>query len=175
MSFFAIQVVTGKEDCFKDNFNVGRPDIQCFNIKKKMTIRRKGKMVQEITCLFPGYLFLVYPEEQLSPGLIHDLRKANWFLRILPATERTSPLNDRDSALINQLISFGKEIGPSLVAFTPDKKIRVIKGALMGLEGLIVSVNRRKRRVRVKTQLSDSPFVFDLSIDILETVEEQQK
>jgi len=172
MSFFAIQVVTSKEDSFKDNFRATWPDIQFFNIKKRMKIRRRGKEIQEVACLFPGYLFLGCPDDQLPAQFVHDLKKANWFVRVLPSTDRITPLNERDSALIAQLLSFGKEIGPSLVMFTPDKKIRVIKGALSGLEGMIVSVNRRKKRVRIKTQLSDAPFVFDLSIDIIEVVEE---
>lgn len=172
MSFFAIQVVTSKEDSFKDNFGATWPDIQVFNIKKRMSIRRRGKTVQEVTCLFPGYLFLACSDDHLPAQFVHDLKKTNWFVRVLPSTDGITPLNDRDSALLAQLLSFGKEIGPSLVTFTPDKKIRVIKGALIGLEGSIVSVNKRKKRVRIKTQLSDAPFVFDLSIDIIEVVEE---
>lgn len=175
MSFFAIQVMTTKEDAFKDAIAPKWPDIQFFNIKKQMRVRRRGKVSTQTSCLFPGYLFLSYEEDELPPGLIRDLRRTTGFVRVLPSTDNISPLNDRDAALITRLLSFGKEIGPSLITFTPDKKIKVVKGALEGLEGMIVSVNRRKRRVRIKTQLSDAPFVFDLSIDILEVVEETNR
>lgn len=172
MSYFAIQVMTTKEDAFKDALLSMWPDIQIFNIKKQMRIRKRGKLVTQSSCLFPGYLFVSCKGDTLPPEFIRDLRKTNGFVRVLPSTDRISPLNERDTALITRLLSFGREIGPSLVTFTPDKKIKVIKGALEGLEGMIVSVNKRKRRVKIKTQLSDAPFVFDLSIDILEVVEE---
>lgn len=173
MRFFAVQVVSGREDSFIELFSKSRPDLIFHNIKKKMKIRRYGKLVHQVSCVFPGYLFFQYPDDKLSPGVVMALKHSKYFVRILPATDKIIPLSERDAEIIRQFVSFGKEIGPSLVTFDEKNRIRVIKGALFGLEGFIVRVDKRKRRVKVKMDLSDSPILFDLGFDILETIGEK--
>ena len=93
-------------------------------------------------------------------------------MRILPATESIKPLNDRDAEIIRHLLSFGKEIGPSLVTFDENKRIKVIRGPMMGMEGLIIKVDMRKKRAKVRLEMNDSPITFDLGFDILESIKE---
>jgi len=42
----------------------------------------------------------------------------------------------------------------------------------MGLEGCIVKVNKRKRRAKIRLDMNDSPILFDLSFEILESLKE---
>lgn len=170
MNFFALQVMSGREDAYIELFSRIRPDQTVYNIKKKIQTRKQGKSVSLVSPVFPGYLFFQHPDEKPTPELIRALKRVRNFMRVLPATDAIKPLNDRDAQIIGQLLSFGREIGPSLVMFDENNRIKVIRGPLMGLEGRIIKVDRRKRRAKIQLEMNDSPISFDLGFDVLEAV-----
>jgi len=172
MNFFAIQIMSGREDAYAELFSKSRPDFSLYSIKKKLPSRKKGKPISKVSCVFPGYLFFQAEGEKPSPGIISALKRTRNFMRILPATDNIKPLNDRDAEIIRHLLSFGKEIGPSLVTFDENKRIKVIRGPMMGMEGLIIKVNMRKKRAKVRLEMNDSPITFDLGFEILESIKE---
>ncbi|HCO48434.1 MAG TPA: hypothetical protein DIT55_02970 [Spirochaetaceae bacterium] len=172
MSFFALQVMSGREDTFIELFSKARPDQALYNIKKKIRTRRKGKQITHMTCLFPGYVFFQSEGDKPSPETIRALKRTRHFMRILPATDSIKPLCDRDTDIIRHLVSFGREIGSSLVMYDENNRIKVIQGPLMGLEGKIVKVDRRKRRAKIQLEMNDSPITFDLGFDLLEAVKD---
>jgi transcriptional antiterminator NusG len=71
-------------------------------------------------------------------------------------------------------VAFGGEIGSSLVAFDENNRITVIQGPMMGMEGRIIKVDRRKKRAKVRLEMNDSPISFDLSFEVLESIKEEQ-
>lgn len=174
MKFFAIQVMTGCEDFYIELFSKTREDHPLYSIKKKMPSRRKGKTIVLTNSLFPGYIFFQYPGERPSPELISSLRRIRTFTRFLPASDNIKPLNEHDAEIIRHLLSFGKELGPSLVMFDENNRIKVIKGPLLGMEGKIIKVDRRKRRAKIRLEMNDSPMTFDLAFDVMETIKDAQ-
>jgi transcriptional antiterminator NusG len=172
MNFFAIQVMSGREDAYVELFSKTRPDQNVHNIKKSIRTRKKGKLINQITCVFPGYLFFQCSGDKPSPELLMTLKRTRNFMRVLPATDNIKPLNDRDTEIIRRLLSFGKEIGPSQVMFDENNRIKVIRGPMMGMEGMIIKVNKRKRRAKIRLDMNDSPISFDLSFEILEAIKE---
>lgn len=173
MNFFAIQVMSGREDAYMELFSKTRPDLTIYNIKKKIRTKRLGKPINHVTCVFPGYLFFQFPDERLSPEVIFTMKRTRHFARLLPATDNIKPLSERDTEIIRRLLSFGREIGPSLVMFDENNRIKVIRGPMMGLEGMIIKVDKRKRRAKIRLEMGDSPISFDLSFDVLESVKEK--
>jgi len=171
MSSYAIQVMSGREDAFVELFGKTSPDTVVHNIKKKMESRRRGKPVTLVNPVFPGYIFLQCQEDMIPPELASALKRTKGFTRILPATDNIKPLDDRDSKIIHQLVSFGKEIGPSLVTFDENNRIKIIEGPLLGMEGRIVRVDRRKRRAKITLELESSSLSFDLSFTVLQKLE----
>ena len=174
MNFFAIQVLTGHEDMFIQFFSKTRPETSVHHIKKQMKSRKLGKPVTLVNSLFPGYLFFQYDGDRPSPELVRAIRRTKYFLRILPSTDKIKPLSERDAEILRKLLAFGGEIGPSLVTFDENNLIKVIRGPMMGLEGRIIKVDRRKKRAKVQLDMNDSPITFDLSFELLETVKEPQ-
>jgi transcription termination/antitermination protein NusG len=174
MNFFAVQVMSGREDVFVELFSKTRPDINIYNIKKKVNTRKAGKPITQISCVFPGYLFFLYPEELPSPSVVYAIRRTKHFIRVLPSTRAIKALGKRDTEILHHLVSFGKEIEPSIVVFDDDKRIRVIQGPLLGFEGRIVKVNRRKKRAKIRLDMDNSPLLFDLSFEVLETLPEKE-
>lgn len=168
MYFYAVQVMSGQEEDFLRFIALSRPDLAFHHIKKSMTIRKAGKHITQSIPLFPGYLFFQWGEPELTPAVISSIRRTRHYIRFLPASDRIAPLNALDSEIIRRLLSLGRELGSSLVTFDENNRIRVIEGPLMGLEGSIVKVNKRKRRAKVALDMNDSPIFFDLSFEVLE-------
>jgi len=169
MKYFAVQIMTGKEDSFIELFGKTSHSTTLHVIKKKIQSKRKGKSVTLINPIFPGYLFFQSEDERPPVSLISALKRTTSFVRVLPATDAIKPLSDRDAEIVRRLLSFGKEIGTSLVTFDENNRIRVIRGPLTGLEGMIVKVDKRKRRAKVMLEMNDSPLSFDLGFDVMET------
>ena len=171
MYFFAIQVMTTREDSFIQLFSKTMPELPIYNIKKKIHSRKLGKQIEQISCVFPGYLFFQQADPAPSPSVVSAIRRTKYFMRVLPGTDRIQPLGTRDMEIVHHLLSFGREIGTSLVTFDENNRIKVLKGPLMGLEGQIVKVNRRKKRAKVRLEMNDSPILFDLGFELLESLE----
>lgn len=171
MNFFAVQVISGREAVYKELFSRHRADITIHHIVKSTPSRKGGKPVKIQSSVFPGYLFIQYPDDTLSSELVQAIRKTKYFLRILPSTDNIQSLCSRDSEIIRHFISFGREIGNSRVIFDENRKIRVIDGPLAGYEGNIVKVNRRKRRATIQLDICNSQMTIILGFEILEALE----
>jgi transcriptional antiterminator NusG len=78
-------------------------------------------------------------------------------------------LEDRDLEIV---LHFIKRVGPvagkSKVYFDENARIVVTDGPLMGLEGKIIKVDKRKERAKIKLDLYDDSFCIDLAFEIIE-------
>ena len=70
--------------------------------------------------------------------------------------------------LLGHFLSFGEVAGQSVVTFDEKRRIRVISGPLLGLDGQIVKVDHRKRRARVRLSLYEESFEIDFEFEALE-------
>ncbi len=167
MQYFAIQIVTRKEDDWLKRIEYHAPGVRFHKIMKKMYIRKQGKTKLENAPVFPGYLFFEYDGDVLPVEVLHIIRHSRFFIRFLPNNESPRPLNQRDSEIIRHFVHFGSIIPPSLVKFDENQKIRVVQGPLQGIEGFIVKVDRRKQRVKVRLTIADSVMTLDLAYEVL--------
>ncbi len=175
MYFFAMQIMTGQEEAYVDLYQKTYGEIRLHAIKKTILSRKKGKAVNLTSMMFPGYLFFQCDQELPPASVVGGLKRTRNFVRILPSTNGIKPLGERDTAIIRHLVSYGQTIGTSLVTFDENNRIKVIQGPLAGLEGMIVKVDRRKRRAKVRLDLNNSPIVFDLGYESIETAAETPK
>lgn len=171
MRYFAIQVVTRRENDWLKRIEHQLPGVRFHKIMKQMFIRKKGKTKLEDSLVFPGYIFFEHEGEALPLQVLHLIRHSRFFIRFLPSNESPRPLNLKDSEIINHFVHFGSLVTPSLVRFDENQKIRVIQGPLQGIEGFIVKVDRRKQRVKVRLTIAESVMTLDLAYEVLETEE----
>ena len=171
MQYFVIQVRTGFEDKFTRLAlqGIDSDRERLFWPRRRLSIRKRGKRRDVEIAVFPGYVFL--EAETLESTTYWTLRRANGFLHFLPDNTRVEPLSGADRDLIRHFLSFGEVLDKSKVQFDENKRIRVIHGALKGLEGRIVKVDRRKQRAKVSLSLYESPFLIDFGFDVLETMD----
>lgn len=171
MRYYAIQIVTRREDDWLKRIEGQLQGVKFHKIMKKMYIRRQGTTKLEDSPVFPGYVFFEYSGETLPLDILHSIRHSRFFIRFLPNNETPRPLNPRDSEIIGHFVRFGGLIPPSLVRFDENQKIRVIQGPMQGIEGYIIKVDRRKQRAKVRLTIADSVMLLDLAFEVMETEE----
>ena len=141
--------------------------------RRSLTIRRKGKNQHSLAPIFPGYLF--YEADEIHPDIYWTLRRLSGFIRFLKSNTAIEPLGGSERALLLHFLSFGEIVDKSLVYFDENRRIRVVRGPLKGLEGEVVKVDKRKKRAKVRLAMYDERFLVDFGFDVLEPAEGHEK
>ncbi|MGI5173988.1 antiterminator LoaP [Treponema sp. OMZ 840] len=170
MKYFAVQVRTLKEDSYIAQLNEYlrfRHDKQEFMFpKRKLSVRRMGKTSDEIRPVFPGYIFVA--ADEIDPELFNIMRGTKNFTRFLKNNKEITPITGRDLTVLQHFLHFGGLADTSLVTFDENDRIIVKSGPMQGLEGLIVKVDKRKKRAKISLDFANENFLIDLAFDVLE-------
>ena len=135
--------------------------------RRRIDIRRRGIMQQSTASVFPGYIFVEAEKEDI---IAHQwaFRRTKDFYRFLKSNQDICPLGGRDLELVMHfIIRAGPIAGISRVYFNENARIVVTEGPLMGLEGKIIKVDKRKKRAKVKLSLYDDSFAIDLAFEVM--------
>jgi transcriptional antiterminator NusG len=171
MNYYVLHVKTNSEELFIDRANkaLQKKEVnqEFFFPKRKLYVRRRGKRIEEVKPVFPGYVFL--GADEISPDLYQALKRTKFFFRFLKDNHDVRPLCGADLDILAKFLSFGPVAEVSKVTFDENDRIVVSGGGpLSGLEGSIIKVNKRKQRVKVRVDFSYQSFVFDLSYEVIE-------
>ena len=169
IKYYAMQVKTSAEDKFIRHFKALHPEVPfpLFFPQRRIDVRRGGVVRQSIAAVFPGYVFVEIEDGDI---LTHQwaFRRTDGFYRFLRSNQNIRPLANRDLELV---LHFIKKVGPiagiSKVYFNENSRIVVTEGPLMGLEGKIVKVDKRKGRAKIKLDLYDDSFAIDLAFEVI--------
>jgi transcriptional antiterminator NusG len=173
MKYYAIQVKTRAEEKYINLYRALHPErpVEIYFPKRSVDIRRRGIMVHGTPAIFPGYIFLELDDDTDIRDYQWDFRKTDGFFRFLKSNQNICPLLDRD---LEMVLHFIKRVGPiagkSKVYFDENSRIVVTEGPLVGLEGKIVKVDRRKGRAKIKLDLYDDSFTIDLGFEVIGTL-----
>jgi transcription termination/antitermination protein NusG len=171
MLYYAIQVRTTEEDEFVKRVGTSPllSDERFFVPKRVVDIRKNGKVKKnQVLTIFPGYVFL--ETEELTIDQFWVLRRTDGFYRFLRDNQDRTPLVDSDKELLLHFISLGERADKSKVIFDENDRIVVLDGALKGLEGSIVKVDRRRGRAKVRLDFCQAGFLVDLGFEVVERV-----
>jgi transcriptional antiterminator NusG len=171
MKYYAMQVKTRGEEKYVRLFKALHPDcgVEIHFPKRKIDIRRKGAIVHSTPAVFPGYIFVEIDEEDSIYQYHWLFRRTDGFFRFLKSNQNILPLADRDLETVLHFIKrTGGLAGTSKVYFNENSRIVVAEGPLMGLEGKIIKVDKRKGRARIKLDIYDDSFAIDLGFEIIE-------
>lgn len=169
MSWYVIFVETGFEEdvCLfieKLRIKVYR-DIE-YNLlvpKRKIYERKQGVRKEVIKKLFPGYVLVetdkiddFYIKARGGPHILKFLKNNYNFLEVsIKEIEQILILVD-NKGLIN--------ISQALVI---NDKIEIIDGPLLGREGIIKKIDKRKGRAKVEFSINYNTLLIDLGIDFI--------
>jgi len=179
MNYYAVQVRTGDEDRFvelarQNIIRSGLPESVSKNLlwpRRTLTEKKRGKIKTSLKPLYPGYLF--YMGEELSPELHWVIRRTPGFFRFLKDNQNIEPLTGRDRETLTHFLRFGEVAEKSKVYFNENNRIIVESGPMKGLEGLIVRVDRRKNRAKIRLSLDKNSLLVDLGFDVIKSSEEK--
>jgi transcriptional antiterminator NusG len=171
MKYYALQVKTRSEEKYIKLLKALHPDIT-FPVhfpRRRIDIRRKGRVIPSTAAVFPGYVFVETGEEDDIIKYQWSFRRTDGFYRFLKSNQNITSLADRD---LEAVLHFIKNVGPvaglSKVYFNENSRIVVIEGPLMGLEGKIIKVDKRKGRAKIKLDLYDDSFSVDLAFELID-------
>ncbi len=169
LQYYAVQVKSRCEDEYVRRLRSDPSLVQVVVLVPKRTVilRKGGIKRRGIAPVFPGYIFLGM-DAAVSPELRWLLRKTPDFYRFLPSNQEPVPLGGRDLDLLTHFISFGERADTSKVSFDENDRIVVMEGPLKGLEGLIVKVDRRKGRAKVRLDMCRNSFLIDLAFSVVD-------
>jgi transcription termination/antitermination protein NusG len=166
--WYALFVLTREEDNVKERLEYRFRDSKLKFIvpKRKLMERKKGKWEEKVRTLLPGYVLAngyMGVEEYYLLGGIPGL------IGVLKDTYEPLEIPEQDIAVLRKLICNGEVIDHSSVLVESGKVI-VVDGPLLGLEGLIQSIDKRKGRAKVRLNFACEPRLVDLSISIIQMV-----
>ncbi len=176
MSFYVVSVHPRREERIVHAAQLLIPtgaELSFFWPRRKLTIRRKGRRVETLAAVFPGYVFI--DAESISSQMYRSLKNLPGFYRFLESNDRIRPLTGRDEEIVAHLVKFGGVIGKSTVTVDENQRIRVLHGPLEGLEGMIVKVDKRKQRAKVRLDLYNESFLVDFGFELLAPDTREQK
>jgi transcriptional antiterminator NusG len=171
MKYYALQVKTRSEEKYIKLLKALHPDIRfpIYFPQRRIDIRRKGRITASTAAVFPGYVFVETGEEDDIVRYQWFFRRTVGFYRFLKSNQNITPLADRD---LEAVLHFIKNVGPvagiSKAYFNEKSRIVVTEGPLMGLEGNIIKVDKRKGRAKIKLDLYDDSFSVDLAFEVID-------
>jgi transcriptional antiterminator NusG len=174
MNYYAIQVRTRAENKFIKLFKALHPEITLpiHFPQRCLDIRRKGKVRPSMSAVFPGYIFIEAENDGEILARQWEFRRTEGFYRFLRSNQDITPLADRDLELVLHFIkNAGPVAGKSKVYFNENSRIVVVEGPLMGLEGRIIKVDKRKGRAKINLDLYNDSFSIDLAFEVIGSLE----
>jgi len=178
MNYYALQVKTKSENKFIKLFKALHPEVNFpfYFPQRRLDIRKNGKIKPSMSAIFPGYIFIEAENDEKVLEHQWDFRRTDGFYRFLRSNQQIMPLADRDLELVLHFIkNSGAVAGRSFVYFNENSRIVVVEGPLMGLEGKIVKVDKRKGRAKVVLDLYDDSFTIDLAFEVIGSTEPVKK
>lgn len=172
MSWYVIFVETGYEDEFCrytdkiKNQRYAGIQYKLLVPKRKIFERKQGIQREVIKTMFPSYVLLetesiyeFYLQAKNSPHIIRFLRDNNYFLEV-----RREEIKQILMMVDSQgLIEMSK-------AFVENDRVRITEGPLLGMEGIIKRIDKRKGRAKVNFTLNEKSLLIDLGIEIMEKI-----
>lgn len=157
-------VKTGAEEKFKSSATeklAQAGDGSKFYFFKKQMMARSGSGFEEP--LFPGYIFM--ETQSLERQTIETLKKVTGFYHFLFDNANPQKLNGNDLAYYSTFRQNGETLGISKARFDENQRIQIVEGPLKGLQGKIIRVNRRCKRVTVQIEM----FGYSKKVDLCYT------
>ena len=129
--------------------------------------RRPGEFVE--APVFPGYLILEV--EKLTGEILSAINEVHEFCCLLPTNERPRAICGGALEELKVFMGHGEYFDISRVAFLPGRRLRAVSGPMVGLEGSVYKVNKKKGRITVASSLSPEGRNFDLLYEEAEAPE----
>lgn len=151
--WYVVQVMRGREEAMAALIERVVPRelaSECFFPRYVTEIKVRGTWVCVEKPLFPGYVIAVSKD---APELCAALRQLGEFAHMLTMDGEPVPLAPEEQQLIGGFTEAGKRVVPMSQAVKVGDTVVITKGPLVGHEGLIREINRRKSTAYLEIDL----------------------
>ena len=163
----AVFVVTGDEDNVKERLKYRFGDQYGFLVpRRKLRERKGGIWSYNIRTLFPGYVLV---NGDIDVNSYYNFKNIPGLLRLLKSGNDILKIDAQEIQVLSKLVCNGETIGISDV-FIENGIVRVIDGPLLSMEGIIMEVNQRKGRARVKLDFLGQERIVEFGVSVLKPV-----
>jgi transcriptional antiterminator NusG len=166
MSWYVLHVLSGEESNVQRRLKRTAPHIQTLVPRRKLIERRQGVNKEVIRTLFPGYIFA---HTSLDHENYYKMADADGVIELLGRPDPL-PVPPHEMAHVLKWCEDSELIGISRVR--DGDRVTVIDGPLKQMEGIIVKVDRRKGRARVRLTLFGQVKEVDFGIEVLDKHEQ---
>lgn len=181
MKWYVLYVKTGKEEEVKTQVQryLDKSQCHCFIPKRKVPERKEGKITHVIKIMFPGYVFLnvsmnfsLYYQIVAIPGVYSLLNYSNkkdinfqyndgeYFFKFIPDGEMNKLL---------ALVNLDNDVMEYSTFLLEEDKIKILAGPLIGMEGYIKKIDRRKQRAKLEMDFMGVKKIIDIGFESLDT------
>lgn len=143
---------------------------RAFSPKQVQHTWSKGKMVDIVHDLLPGYVF-VYREEKIKD--VAALRSVQGVIKCLCSQDKQYELFGADEQFALMLLQKDGVIGKTKV-YEEGQMIRICQGAFEGVETRILRVNRRNMRMQIEIPFAGRPVRTWVEYEIVKAVDEKE-
>jgi len=165
--WYALFVQTGKEDKVKEYIMKSfDSNLRALVPKRKLKERKGGTWSYVIRTLFPGYVLLNGDIDEKKNNYYKDVPGV---IKLLRNDYEPLKIEKHEIQIISRLICNDEIIGFSSVLIKGGSVV-VVDGPLTSMEGLIVDINRRKARAKVRLNFMGEPRIVELGISVLQPV-----
>ena len=151
--WYVIQVINGREDVMRERIERMVPTSamqELFYPQFQTEIKVHGEWVNTTKPLFPGYLIC----DTADPRTVQQyLLRMDDFARVLSQDGQFVPLAKEEVQLIGGFTHRGDRVVPMSEALKDGDQVIVTAGPLLGHEGLIKTINRRKSTAYLELDL----------------------
>lgn len=151
--WYVIQVINGREDVMRERIERMVPASamqELFYPQFQTEIKVHGEWVNTTKPLFPGYLIC----DTADPRTVQQyLLRMDDFARVLSQDGQFVPLAKEEVQLIGGFTHRGDRVVPMSEALKDGDQVIVTAGPLLGHEGLIKTINRRKSTAYLELDL----------------------
>lgn len=180
-NWYAIQCASGKEETVRLRFDKLFKSHKSFFPKRVLNERKQGQLRLVSRPLFNGYFFFQHSCTLSYSQSVEILRKLNEWSITAPAFRilgmqatlegsygdtLVTPVQEEDIHLLLQLTNQEEKICPS-VLYVEGQTINIKEGALKGHEALIVAINKRKGRAKVRLPFLGGERIIDMGLEAL--------
>lgn len=120
-------------------------EVTGFLPKRKLSWRKKGQIFDVVKPLFIGYMFVSADRQRIIEldFWLRSQRLDAWFLK--PGKDLTHVIPE-EMDLVKRLTSDGSIVEQSEVV-KEGERVKIVRGTLVGMEGIIVGLSKRSRRI----------------------------
>ena len=151
--WYVIQVINGREDVVRERIERVVPAgamQELFYPQYQTEIKVHGEWVKTTKPLFPGYLIC----DTANPRTVQqNLLRMDDFARVLAQDGQFVPLAKEETQLIGSFTNRGDRVVPMSEALKDGDQVVITAGPLLGREGLIKNISRRKSTAYLELDL----------------------